>query len=599
MSCDEQLAASRRASSGRASRSPRSDRCLGDERGDRRPELVRRHRRRSGGSASGPASSRTIVSSSDVGHPVERGPPSARTRRSRSTGTRAERSPRSIRSAARRGLVDRGEHAAGDDPCGDDRDEREDERPDAEGEPQLVERRLDRGRHRGRSRCSGPVPGEPPADDERRAPGDRLPRVARSGPRSMNSRTRAGPHSLAVERRRARGSRRRRRDDDRVEAAASGTPGRDRRAPPASVGSAAAAGSMHRQVEAGLVRARRRAPVDGASVDEDVRADPEQRRRQDDEGDDRRGQAGPDAADIARRSGRSADGLVARAADGLDQLRRRPGPPRSSSAGAGSRRRRAASRRDSRSPRPGRAGRRGSGPGRHAGPARRGDRTRSGSAGSRAPSRATVRPATSISSGPSCSSVGSPRPPAGAAHRGPDAGDQLGDLERLADVVVGAGLEADDHVDRVGAGGEHDDRDGRRPSDRAADLEPSSRGSITSRRTRSNGSAWNRSRPPAVGGGVTANPAVRSPIAVISRIDGSSSTSRIRASTGVRRLRAAPAGRPGWPEDSDRHEHGDRAGAPGPVTVPSRITGHDQAVTSQRVAPCGSSPATAERLPQA
>ena len=57
------------------------------------------------------------------------------------------------------------------------------------------------------------------------------------------------------------------------------------------------------------------------------------------------------------------------------------------------------------------------------------------------------------------------------ADRGPDAGDELRDLERLLDVVVGAGLEPDDDVDRVGARGEHDDRDGRGPADGAADLE--------------------------------------------------------------------------------------------------------------------------------
>ena len=60
---------------------------------------------------------------------------------------------------------------------------------------------------------------------------------------------------------------------------------------------------------------------------------------------------------------------------------------------------------------------------------------------------------------------------AGAAQGGPDAGDELGDLERLLDVVVGAGLEADDDIDRVGARGQHHDRDRRGPADRPADLE--------------------------------------------------------------------------------------------------------------------------------
>ena len=58
-----------------------------------------------------------------------------------------------------------------------------------------------------------------------------------------------------------------------------------------------------------------------------------------------------------------------------------------------------------------------------------------------------------------------------AAERGPDAGDQLGHLERLAHVVVGARLEAHDDVDRVRAGREHDDRRRGLAADRAADLE--------------------------------------------------------------------------------------------------------------------------------
>ena len=45
-----------------------------------------------------------------------------------------------------------------------------------------------------------------------------------------------------------------------------------------------------------------------------------------------------------------------------------------------------------------------------------------------------------------------------AAHARPDAGDELLGLERLDDVVVGAGLEPDDDVDGVALGGEHHDR---------------------------------------------------------------------------------------------------------------------------------------------
>ena len=53
----------------------------------------------------------------------------------------------------------------------------------------------------------------------------------------------------------------------------------------------------------------------------------------------------------------------------------------------------------------------------------------------------------------------------------PDAGDELRHLERLADVVVGARLEADDDVDRVSAGREHHDRRRGLAPDRAAHLE--------------------------------------------------------------------------------------------------------------------------------
>ena len=60
----------------------------------------------------------------------------------------------------------------------------------------------------------------------------------------------------------------------------------------------------------------------------------------------------------------------------------------------------------------------------------------------------------------------------GAPQRGPDPGDEDRHLERLGDVVVCAGLEADDDVDRVAAGGQHHHRDGRLGADRPAYLEP-------------------------------------------------------------------------------------------------------------------------------
>ena len=58
-----------------------------------------------------------------------------------------------------------------------------------------------------------------------------------------------------------------------------------------------------------------------------------------------------------------------------------------------------------------------------------------------------------------------------AAHPGPDPGDQLLGLERLDDVVVGPGLEADDHVDGVALGGEHHDRDAGLGPDLPADVD--------------------------------------------------------------------------------------------------------------------------------
>ena len=49
-------------------------------------------------------------------------------------------------------------------------------------------------------------------------------------------------------------------------------------------------------------------------------------------------------------------------------------------------------------------------------------------------------------------------------------------LERLDDVVVSTGFEADDDVDRVALGGEHDDRDARFEADRAADVDAAQTG---------------------------------------------------------------------------------------------------------------------------
>jgi hypothetical protein len=55
-----------------------------------------------------------------------------------------------------------------------------------------------------------------------------------------------------------------------------------------------------------------------------------------------------------------------------------------------------------------------------------------------------------------------------AAQHAADARQQLARLEGLRQVVVGAHLEAEDAVERLVAGGEHDDRQGRRRAQLAA-----------------------------------------------------------------------------------------------------------------------------------
>ena len=61
--------------------------------------------------------------------------------------------------------------------------------------------------------------------------------------------------------------------------------------------------------------------------------------------------------------------------------------------------------------------------------------------------------------------------PAGNAptQRDAQAGEKLGQLERLAHVIVGTGLQAGHHVDRVGPCRQHDDRHGRLGADHPAD----------------------------------------------------------------------------------------------------------------------------------
>src|SRR5665811_1610086 len=58
----------------------------------------------------------------------------------------------------------------------------------------------------------------------------------------------------------------------------------------------------------------------------------------------------------------------------------------------------------------------------------------------------------------------------GATQPGTHAGDELLRLERLGDVVVGTRLQAEDDVDGVALGGQHDDRHPRLAPDQSADL---------------------------------------------------------------------------------------------------------------------------------
>ena len=98
--------------------------------------------------------------------------------------------------------------------------------------------------------------------------------------------------------------------------------------------------------------------------------------------------------------------------------------------------------------------------------------SRSNSSGVRligSPSRVTEWPATSMARSPMVSASWSGV--VEAADPGPDPGDELLGLERLDDVVVGPGLEADDHVDGVALGGEHHDRHAGLGADLLADVD--------------------------------------------------------------------------------------------------------------------------------
>ena len=196
----------------------------------------------------------------------------------------------------------------------------------------------------------------------------------------------------------------------------------------ASVGGGTWAGQQHRQVEVGLLAGVGERAAAQRRVDEGVHADTDRGDGEGDEQDERHGEPRPESGHLwpGRIHGRARPpprGLVAGPAHGQDQRRRgrvgldlRPQPPDGDvdqprvaevvvapdaveQQVAGEHLARVARR------------------------ARRGGRTRSASAGCRAPSRSTVRPATSIRSSPS-SIVGSPgRHPRGrtgaAARRAP------------------------------------------------------------------------------------------------------------------------------------------------------------------------------------
>ena len=73
--------------------------------------------------------------------------------------------------------------------------------------------------------------------------------------------------------------------------------------------------------------------------------------------------------------------------------------------------------------------------------------------------------------GPTASCVAAERTGSGAAQHGADAAAQLGEAERLGDVVVGAGLEPLDGVGLAVERGQHDDRhDVAARAQRAADV---------------------------------------------------------------------------------------------------------------------------------
>ena len=132
-----------------------------------------------------------------------------------------------------------------------------------------------------------------------------------------------------------------------------------------------------------------------------------------------------------------------------------------------------------------------------------------------------------------------------AAQQGPGPGEQLGEPERLRDVVVGAGVEPDDGVDLVGPGGEDEDRHACVPR-RAADDRPRAR---RARAARGRGRAGRGPREPASS---AAAPSERTSTSYPSRRRARASGSEIAGSSSARSTRVmgaiigrrSPAARP-------------------------------------------------------
>ncbi len=238
------------------------------------------------------------------------------------TGTRADRSPCSIGSAARLAASTGARTPAGDGPRDEESDEDQRDRADGQGRPELAERLVDRG-HVVDEVERGPAAADPAADDEARPAGDRRPRIGElagvDALREVGRERGLGADEVGPRDDRLAGA-----DvDDRVDAAL-----QERLAEAAvddvvagRLGGQAAVRDGLRQVEPRLGRGVAQDLVVKARLDEDVGAGAEQDRGQRDQRDERDRQACPDAAESSPRA--SADRLVAGASDRDDEGRGR------------------------------------------------------------------------------------------------------------------------------------------------------------------------------------------------------------------------------------------------------------------------------------